>query len=131
MKSPAQRTHSGALAEILCVLSLFLQGWDILGRRVRFGRGVGAGEIDIIAWKDPVLAFIEVKARETPQSLAYALTERQRRRIEAGAGVWLAHHPPPPHALVRFDLMTVCPSNSPTGRIFRLDDAWRVEETPV
>ncbi|MBE1236554.1 YraN family protein [Phaeovibrio sulfidiphilus] len=123
------RVRRGAAAETLCALTLWLDGWEILARRVRFGRGVAAGEIDIIARKPPVLAFVEVKARTRPDALPHALTDRQRRRIENGAAAWLAFNPQLPGTDVRFDLMSVTPPGAGTGgsfgRVTHLPDAWR------
>ena len=63
---------------------LLKKGWKILDRNVRRGRG----EIDIIARKRKVIAFIEVKRRS---SLNYGRpaeavnTEKQRRIAQAAA----------------------------------------------
>ena len=71
----------GRLAETLCVWSLRLRGWRILERRLAARRGQGIGEIDIIAKRGRVVAFIEVKARGTSAAALEAVTGPQRARI--------------------------------------------------
>jgi putative endonuclease len=114
----------GRWAETLCVARLRLGGWRILARRFTVGRGGGAGEVDIIALRRGLLAFVEVKARPTLAEGLEAVTLRQRRRIEAGAEAFLARWTgaPPPRG-IRFDVMVV------TGPLVipHLRDAWRVD----
>ena len=76
-------------------------------RNVRVGRG----ELDIIARRGPVLAFVEVKARRTRTCGAPedAVDPRKRRQIARLAELWLAARP---WALagvddVRFDIVAV------------------------
>ena len=75
----------GRLAETLCVWSLRLRGWRILARRLAGKRGLGIGEIDIVARRGKVIAFIEVKARATAEAALEAVTAPQRARIARAA----------------------------------------------
>lgn len=71
----------GRGAETLACWYLRLKGWRILARRAR----VPGGEVDIVARRGRTLAFIEVKARATEASAAFALDEWRLRRVVAAA----------------------------------------------
>ena len=73
----------GLGAERLCALSLRLAGWRILARRY----GTPAGELDIVARRGRLIAFVEVKHRRERQGVLETITARQRRRIENAARV--------------------------------------------
>ena len=84
----------GRLAETICVWSLRLRGWRIVAR----GWRVPVGEIDIIARRGGTLAAIEVKARDTYDAAAEAVSPRQQRRVARAFSVFLprlpVHHDP-------------------------------------
>ncbi len=106
----------GRWAEGLCALALRATGWRILARRLR----TPAGEIDIVARRGRVIAFVEVKARrDSPFSAAP--DARQRRRIARAAALFVARNPALAGCDLRFDLMVVRPWRLPR----RLADAWR------
>ena len=69
--------RGGRRAERLAAWWLRLKGWHILGMRVR----TPVGEVDLIARRGKVLAFIEVKARATEADAALALDEYRLRRV--------------------------------------------------
>ena len=71
----------GRGAETLGCWWLRLHGWRILARRAR----VPGGEVDIVARRRNVLAFIEVKARSTSEAAAMALDAWRLRRVVAAA----------------------------------------------
>ena len=71
----------GRGAETLAAMWLRLHGWRILARRAR----VPGGEVDIVARRRRVLAFIEVKARATDESAALSLDAWRLRRVVAAA----------------------------------------------
>ena len=60
-----------------------------------------------------LLVFVEVKARDTLDGAAWALTSQQRRRIIGGAEAWLAAHPDDAQCYIRFDVMLVAPRRMP------------------
>ena len=97
----------GRAAEEAAARYLIHDGWRLLGRNVRIGRG----ELDIVARRGPVLAFVEVKARRTRTCGAPedAVGAAKRRQIARLAELWLAARP---WALtgvdeVRFDIVAV------------------------
>ena len=53
------------------------KGYRILAKRFR----TPYGEIDLVARRRNLLAFVEVKARARLDDAAYAVTPRQQRRI--------------------------------------------------
>jgi len=110
----------GARAEGWAVLWLRLKGYRILARRHR-DRFPGAGEIDIIARKDALVAFIEVKTRKDSDQALAAITHTQRRRLERGAAAYLASRPELASVSTRFDAIILVPGRWPHHMI----DAWR------
>ena len=71
----------GRGAESLACWFLRLHGWRILARRAR----VPGGEVDIVARRRRILAFVEVKARSTDEAAAVALDEWRLRRVVVAA----------------------------------------------
>ena len=97
-----------------------MRGWRIVERRLRGVRGSGIGEIDIIARRGRIIAFIEVKARANRESALEAVTAAQRRRITRAADVYIARHVDAQNLDVRFDVMTL------SGLLpVHIADAWR------
>src|SRR6478736_561614 len=87
MKPERQRAwRRGRKAESLALLALRLVGYRILARDHR----TALGEIDIIARRGTILAFVEVKARADVTAAAESLLARQRRRIARAAAGYLA-----------------------------------------
>jgi putative endonuclease len=95
----------GRHGERLAALSLRLRGYRILDRRVR----TPAGEIDLVARRGNIVAFVEVKARETRAAAAESLSRRQRQRIVRAAAHYVAARPHLAATTQRFDLMVVSP----------------------
>ena len=118
-RQAAQRR--GRWAEALCVWHLRLRGWRILARGFTTGRGSGAGEVDIVARRGAVIAFIEVKARADRTSAAEAIGARQRIRINRAAESFLLRRPDLAALSLRFDAMLVAPWRLP----HHVMDAWR------
>jgi len=91
----------------------------VLARRLR----TPAGEVDVLAERDGLLAILEVKARRTLAGAAAALSARQRGRLLAAAELILSEHPDWGRAGVRFDVLVV----DATGAVRRIADAFRQE----
>ena len=97
----------GRAAEEAAARYLIHDGWRLLGRNVRIGRG----ELDIVARRGPVLAFVEVKARRTHTCGAPedAVSPLKRRQVARLAELWLAARPWAMNGVddVRFDIVAV------------------------
>lgn len=110
---------SGVDAEGIACAALERDGWHVLARRVR----TKAGEVDIVAQRDGILAIVEVKSRPTLAGAAWSLTLRQRSRLLAAAEILLAANPDWGRDGVRFDLVLV----DTAGTVRRIADAFRAE----
>ena len=71
----------GRGAETVACWWLRLHGWRILARRAR----VPGGEVDIVARRGRILAFVEVKARATEDAAAMSLDAWRLRRVVVAA----------------------------------------------
>ncbi len=111
-------TATGIAAENKVCLALAADGWSILGRRVR----TKAGEIDAVAEKDGLIAFVEVKSRPTLAGAAAALGSRQQARLMGAAEILLGENPGWGAAGARFDVMLV----DRQGTVRRIADAFRL-----
>lgn len=106
-------------AEAAACAALAADGWTILARRLR----TPAGEIDVAAERDGLLAIVEVKTRPTLADAAAALTSKQQARLLAATDIVLAEHPDWGTNGVRCDVMVV----DGAGRVRRIKDAFRLE----
>ena len=116
----ARAETAGRTAEEAAAAALGREGWAVLGRRVR----TPAGELDLVAEHDGLLAFVEVKARPSLSEAAHALGVRQRARLAAAAECWLAENPGRGAAGMRFDVLLVAAD----GSVRRIADAFRLGE---
>ncbi|MBE9606574.1 YraN family protein [Acetobacteraceae bacterium H6797] len=121
IRSPLRQAAEarGRHAEALVEQRLAEDGWATLDRRCR----TPLGEIDLVAEKDGLLAFVEVKGRARLLEAAHALTARQCARLSAAAEYWCALHPGHGEAGIRFDLLLV----DDAGKMRRIADAFRPE----
>ena len=71
----------GRRGETLAAWYLRLTGWRIIARRVKTPRG----EIDLVARRGRLVAFVEVKWRASSADLAIALDHYRLRRVVAAA----------------------------------------------
>jgi putative endonuclease len=108
--------QGGRRAETIAAWWLRLKGWAILARRVR----TPVGEVDLIARRGRVVAFVEVKARATAAEAAFALDEYRLRRVAAAAEA-LAHRYARAGDDLRIDAMFIVPGRLPR----HLPDVWR------
>ena len=81
MSSRAEREAQGRRGEHLAAWYLRLTGWRILAQRVKTPRG----EIDLIARRGKVVAFVEVKWRAQAADLDHAIDAYRLRRVLAAA----------------------------------------------
>jgi putative endonuclease len=99
----------GISAESRAALFLIAKAYRILARRWK----TPFGEIDIVARRRNDLVFFEVKARDTLEDAAEAVTARNKQRIVAAAELWLAHHPQDAQRAIRFDVILMVPGKIP------------------
>lgn len=104
-RSYQEAERHGQRAEFLCRLLLRLKGYRILARHWK----CSSGEIDIVARRGRVLAFIEVKARDDVTTAAESLSPKQQARIGRAAAQFLASRPALATLDQRFDVILVVP----------------------
>ncbi|MEB2345934.1 MAG: YraN family protein [Deltaproteobacteria bacterium] len=112
---PSARRALGIEGEARAAAWLEARGWRVLARNLRAG-GV---ELDLVAGRGALVAFVEVKTRASrgAGTPAEAVDRRKRARLVRGAAAWLAAHGRPGlHA--RFDVIAC--ERGPDG-------AWRLE----
>lgn len=98
----------GRQAERMAAWWLRLKGWQIVGRRMR----TPLGEVDLVARRGAMLAFVEVKARATAADLDLAIDERRLARVAAAAEL-LWHDLARPGDDMRIDVMLLAPGRPP------------------
>ena len=101
--------RTGISAESRAAAYLMAKGYRILAKRYRTSHG----EIDIVARRRNLIAFVEVKARATLDDAAFAVTPRQQQRIIDAAQGWLVAHPEHAELELRFDAMLIAPRSLP------------------
>jgi putative endonuclease len=101
--------RTGLSAESRAAAYLMAKGYRILARRFRTPHG----EIDLVARRRNLLAFVEVKARATLDEAAFAVTPRQQLRIINAAQGWLVAHPEHADYDLRFDAILIAPRSLP------------------
>jgi putative endonuclease len=109
--------RSGHSGERLAALRLMLTGYRILARRYR----TKVGEVDLIARRGDVVAFIEVKRRAAFVQGLEAVTPQARVRIRRAAELYLRRNPGLVERALRFDVMVITPWAWPRHIV----DAWR------
>lgn len=106
--SRRQAEQQGRRGESLAAWYLWLCGWRILAKRQR----VGVGEVDLIARKGRLVAFVEVKWRSSGAALDEAIDARRLRRV-ARAAEALAPRFAKPGDDLRIDVILLAPGHWP------------------
>jgi putative endonuclease len=98
--------------------------WQIIGQNVRVGRR----ELDLIARKGRILAFVEVKSRAHRifGDPLEAITPRKQLEVARAAAGWLLGRALAPGTVVRFDAIGVLWSAQGAAEIKHIPDAWRM-----
>ena len=104
----AQRERMGRRGEWLAAWFLRFKGWRVLARRVKNARG----EVDLIARRGKVVAFVEVKWRQRAERLDNAIDAYRLRRVAAAAEV-LMHSYARKGDIVRIDVLLLAPGRFP------------------
>ena len=106
----------GRRGETLAAFYLRLKGWRVLDRRVRTPRG----EIDLVAKRGRMIAFVEVKTRDTGAELDLAIDIRRLKRVAAAAEI-LAPRFAQRGEDVRIDVILIAPGRWPR----HIANAWQ------
>ncbi len=101
--------RTGLSAESRAAAFLIAKGYRILSRRFR----TPVGEVDIVCGRRNTLVFVEVKARNSLDDAAEAVTGRNRQRVVAAAEYWLSQNPDDVNRDIRFDAVLVAPGKMP------------------
>jgi putative endonuclease len=109
--------RTGLSAESRAAAFLIAKGYRILAKRFRTPHG----EIDLVARKRNLIAFVEVKARASLDDAAWAVTPRQQQRIINAAQAWLMAHPEHAEFDMRFDAMLIAPKSLPRHLLAAFD----------
>jgi putative endonuclease len=109
--------RTGLSAEARAAAYLMAKGYRILAKRFK----TPYGEIDLVARKRNLIAFIEVKARTSLDDAAYAVTARQQARIINAAQAWLMAHPEHAEFDLRFDAILIAPRRLPRHLLAAFD----------
>ncbi len=117
MKSPKRQAAElrGRDGERRAAWWLWLRGWRILDQRVR----TPAGEVDIVAKRGSLVAFVEVKTRKTAAELDFAIDERRLARVAAAAELLMPRYAAPGDD-IRVDVILIAPRTLPR----HIENAW-------
>lgn len=108
MSTRAEREAKGRRGETLAAWYLRLKGWRIIARRVKTRRG----EIDLVARRGRLVAFVEVKWRANVQERDQAIDPyRLRRVVDAAEAV--AHRFVGEGDNMRIDVLLLAPGRFP------------------
>ena len=107
---------SGKIGEDLAAEYLQRKGYEIIARNWRGVKGLRSPEIDIIAGKNNVIIFVEVKTSSTGKfgSPEYWITPAKRQRITSGAQAFLAQYTKP-YEEARFDAIVIDRQTKPVS----------------
>jgi putative endonuclease len=117
-RTPGERRAAEAVGrrgERIAGWWLRLKGWRILDRRVR----TPAGEVDLVARRGNLVAFVEVKTRATAAELDFAVDERRLARVAAAAEMLMPHYAGPGDD-IRVDVILLAPGTRPR----HIENAW-------
>ncbi|MFB9949864.1 YraN family protein [Rhizobium puerariae] len=99
----------GHVSEYLAAFYLMAKGYRILAIRYR----TKLGEIDLIARKGDLVAFVEVKARIGEQEAIDAVGFATQKRIRAASDLWLSKRKDAARLSRRYDILAVLPGRLP------------------
>ena len=122
LSSRRAREIEGRKAEAHVARWLKLRGWKILDERFK----VAEGEVDIIARRKDIIAFVEVKQRETLPVIEDIITHTNAARVMAAAETWVERNF---EGLgtdfgIRFDLALIEGAVKPLSRVKYIESAF-------
>ncbi|MHA7818317.1 MAG: YraN family protein [Erythrobacter sp.] len=107
--------RKGREAEAQAAQYLMQQGFEVVGERVK----TKLGEIDLIARKPGLVAFVEVKWRKSARDLDLAIDERRLARVAAAVEI-VAHEYAQGGEDLRVDVILLAPGSRPR----HIENAW-------
>ena len=118
------RQLRGLAGERLALAYLTSCGWDIEAHRFRLGRH----DVDLVARRGRLVAFIEVKTRRSEAfgTGAQAVGWAKRRAIQRVGSLWMVRFGRPGDEY-RFDLIAIRERAGAESEIEHIEDAWRAE----
>ena len=101
--------RKGRTGEWFAAAMLRAKGYRIVARNFR----TKLGEIDIVARKGDLIAFVEVKARPSATEAIDAVSFEAQRRIANAADIWIGRQKDASRLSWRFDIVAVPPLRWP------------------
>jgi putative endonuclease len=131
----AKHIETGRAGELAAFFYLRRQGYKVVARDWKSPRA--PGDIDLIAWDDDTLCFVEVKTRTTHDvaTAEASIDEHKRRTLRRLAGYYVRNLPE--GTASRFDVVTVyCVENvagesTPEVSLFRNAFGWFEAESAM
>ena len=116
------RHRRGLAGELVAARHLASTGWRIESHRFRLGHH----DIDLVARKGDLVAFVEVKVRQSAAfgSGAESVGWKKRAVIRVVAALWVAKHGRREDRY-RFDVVEVSWSGKAFPHVVHIEDAWR------
>ncbi len=108
MRNRQAAEASGRRGERIAAWWLRLKGWRVLDTRVR----TPAGEVDLVARRGNLIAFVEVKTRKSAAELDFAIDERRLSRVAAAAEILMPRYAGPGDD-IRVDVILLAPGPPP------------------
>lgn len=120
-----QSQELGEAGERIAEAWLAQQGWRILDRRFRSGHR----DLDLVAEREGLVAFVEVKARRGKEfgDPVEAVNWRKQRELSRSAAVWMARFGRP-EQMFRFDVVGVL-MDGEHARVRHVENAFAVRAT--
>lgn len=106
----------GHRAEWLAALMLMTKGYRIAARRFK----TPVGEVDLIARKNDLILFVEVKARASQQAALDSVSLSSQKRIESAGEWWISQQKDASQLSWRCDIVAVTPWKWP----HHYEDVW-------
>jgi putative endonuclease len=118
------RQIRGLWGERVALAYLTSCGWSIEAHRFRLGRH----DIDLIARRGRIVAFVEVKTRSSAAfgAAVEAVGYTKRAAIASVASLWMLRYGRPTDDY-RFDVICVEESRGPEAAVEHIEDAWRLD----
>ena len=115
MASRRAAEAAGRRGERLAAWWLRQRGWEVLGERVR----TPAGEVDLVARRNGIVAFVEVKSRKTVADLDFAIDQHRLARVAAAAELLMERYATAGED-IRIDVLLLAPGTPPR----HIENAW-------